>query len=84
MEKPIMKSTSVQVPISLYRAVKRYANEIDSNYSKECRQALKEYCKEREIDVEKYNFEKIDQGDDPLAEALKNAGIGLDDLGEDS
>ncbi len=73
-------------PISLYIALKKWAREIDSDISKICRQALEEYCNERGIDIEKEykKYLEITQGDDPLARALIDAGIGLDDLGEDS
>ena len=72
-------------PISLYISVKRWANEIDSDISKVCRQALEKCCNERGIDIEKEykKYLEITQGDDKLARALIDAGIGLEELRTD-
>ena len=82
MENKEEKYIGFQVPTPLYITLKRWAREIDSDISKIGRQALKEYCEARGIDIEQEykKYLEIAQGDEKLARALIDAGIGPEDL----
>ena len=72
MKNEEMKLLSVQIPVSLYRALRNWAYDQDSDVSKTVRKALREFCEVRGIPINR----EID-----LAEKLAKAGIGLEELG---
>ena len=68
------KFLSVKVPTSLYEALRRWADNNDTDVSKTCRIALRNFCHKNGIEIDEGN------DTDPLAQRLKEAGISIEDL----